>query len=83
MAFVIVSLGILALRMQAGPNWIGRFACRRSGWWRRSRRWSRSALMAGLPMETWRRLVIWMVIGVVLYFAYGYRHSNLSNPQRA
>jgi APA family basic amino acid/polyamine antiporter len=33
------------------------------------------ALMAGLPRETWERLVIWMVVGIVIYFAYGYRHS--------
>ncbi len=31
--------------------------------------------MAGLPWHTWERLIIWMVIGIVLYFAYGYRHS--------
>ncbi len=33
--------------------------------------------------ETWERLVIWMVIGIVLYFAYGYRHSVLRHPEKA
>ena len=33
--------------------------------------------MLGLPRSTWERLIIWMVIGVVLYFAYGYRRSRL------
>jgi APA family basic amino acid/polyamine antiporter len=33
-------------------------------------------LMAGLPRQTWERLIIWMVVGVVIYFAYGYRHSH-------
>ncbi|MCK2217497.1 amino acid permease [Actinomadura sp. ATCC 31491] len=33
-------------------------------------------LMLNLPVETWLRFVIWMVIGVVVYFAYGYRHSR-------
>jgi basic amino acid/polyamine antiporter, APA family len=35
------------------------------------------ALMASLPGATWLRLIIWMVIGIALYFAYGYSHSVL------
>ncbi|HKE16029.1 MAG TPA: amino acid permease C-terminal domain-containing protein, partial [Kofleriaceae bacterium] len=34
------------------------------------------ALMASLPGSTWARLVLWMAIGVVLYFAYGARRSR-------
>jgi APA family basic amino acid/polyamine antiporter len=34
-------------------------------------------LMLSLPRATWERLLIWMAIGVVLYFAYGYRYSRL------
>lgn len=33
------------------------------------------ALMAGLPFDTWARLVVWMAIGVVIYFAYSRHHS--------
>ncbi len=40
------------------------------------------ALMAGLPFDTWLRLVIWMAIGLVLYFAYGYKHSELRKRQQ-
>jgi hypothetical protein len=29
----------------------------------------------GLPLATWERLVIWLVIGLVAYFAYGRRHA--------
>lgn len=32
-------------------------------------------LMAGLPWHTWERLIIWMVIGIIIYFIYGKRHS--------
>ena len=35
------------------------------------------ALMASLSTETWIRLVIWMTIGLLLYAAYGYRHSAI------
>nr|MDA8086134.1 amino acid permease [Nitrospiraceae bacterium] len=32
-------------------------------------------LMAGLPVETWLRLVIWLVIGLFIYFTYGIKHA--------
>jgi APA family basic amino acid/polyamine antiporter len=34
-------------------------------------------LMYGLPRETWLRLAIWIAIGLIVYFAYGRRHSKL------
>ncbi len=33
--------------------------------------------MATLPLDTWIRLVVWMVIGLVIYFLYGVHHSVL------
>lgn len=38
------------------------------------------AMMLGLPLDTWARLVIWMAIGFIIYFAYSKKHSKLRNP---
>ena len=34
-------------------------------------------VMKGLPRIAWERFGIWLLIGLVLYFAYGYSHSRL------
>jgi len=34
-------------------------------------------MMYGLPVDTWLRLLIWMAIGLAIYFVYGMRHSTL------
>ncbi|MGH7703326.1 MAG: amino acid permease [Gemmatimonadales bacterium] len=40
-------------------------------------------LMWHLPALTWKRFVIWLVAGLVLYFAYGAKHSRLRNRPKA
>ena len=35
-------------------------------------------LMLNLPAETWERFAIWMVLGLVVYFAYARGHSRVS-----
>ena len=34
-------------------------------------------IMIGLPPQAWERFGLWLVAGLVVYFAYGYRHSRL------
>ena len=40
-------------------------------------------LMCQLPMVTWIRFGIWLVLGLVIYASYGYRRSMLArgNPR--
>lgn len=37
--------------------------------------------MAALPFDTWMRLIIWMAIGMVIYFSYGKRKSKILADQ--
>lgn len=34
-------------------------------------------VMSGLPKDTWYRLIVWLIIGFVIYFRYGAKHSRL------
>jgi basic amino acid/polyamine antiporter, APA family len=75
-AFVLVNLGVIILR-RTKPDMerpfrtpfvpvfpiIGVLLC---GW-----------LMIDLPGTTWIRFVIWLVVGLLIYVFYGYRHSKL------
>jgi len=78
LAFVIVSIGILVLRVRE-PNLPRVF---KTPWvWFVAPAGALSAayLMKALPPVTWERLGIWFVIGMVIYFSYGIRKSKLAN----
>jgi len=82
LAFVIVSIGVIFLRYQR-PDLERPF---RTPWVPFVPALSALlclGLMAGLPGPTWERLVIWMAIGLVVYFAYGYRHSEVRKRDEA
>jgi APA family basic amino acid/polyamine antiporter len=76
MAFVIVSIGVIVLR-HTRPDLPRPF---RMPWVPVLPALSALVafiLMLGLPRATWERLIIWMAVGIVFYFAYGYRRSRL------
>ena len=35
-------------------------------------------LMASLKVDTWLRFLVWLALGFIVYFAYGYKHSRLN-----
>lgn len=36
-------------------------------------------LMLSLPLETWIRFGLWMAIGTIIYFVYGYKNSHIND----
>jgi len=39
-------------------------------------------LMAGLNGVTWVRLIVWLVIGLIIYFTYSVKHSKVRAAQK-
>jgi len=82
LAFVMVCLGVLIMR-RTNPDaprsfrtpWVpvvpvlGILVC--------------LVMMFSLPGETWLRLVIWLAIGLAIYYGYGRKHSKLRQAQAA
>jgi basic amino acid/polyamine antiporter, APA family len=80
-AFILVSMGVIILR-KVDPDRPRPF---RVPWVPVTPMISVVAcfyLMYKLPGITWIRFGVWLVVGLVLYFLYGSRHSRLRNPGR-
>ena len=77
LAFAIVSAGVLVLRIRE-PNLPRPFKTPLVWFVAPAGILSALYLMYYLPWRTWQRLIIWLVIGIVLYFAYGSRKSKLA-----
>jgi APA family basic amino acid/polyamine antiporter len=80
LAFVIVSVGVLVLRVRE-PDLPRQFKTPWVWFVAPAGAISALALMLALPWRTWERLIIWFVIGMVVYFLYGVRHSNLAQTK--
>jgi APA family basic amino acid/polyamine antiporter len=76
LAFAIVCLGILVLRIQR-PELPRPFAVPGYPWTPIAGIAVCLALMASLPRDTWIRLVVWLVMGLIVYRLYGWRYSRL------
>ncbi len=76
-AFVLVCFGVIVLRIRQphlhrpfknplNPLFpvLGMLSC--------------GALMAFLPESTWLRFIVWVTLGVIVYFTYSVRHSKLA-----
>jgi APA family basic amino acid/polyamine antiporter len=81
-AFAVVSIGVLVLRITQ-PELERAF--KTPAVWIVAPLGALSSifLMAGLPADTWIRLIVWMLIGVVIYFCYGMHHSTLRGENGA
>jgi APA family basic amino acid/polyamine antiporter len=76
-AFVVVSLGVIVLR-RTRPELPRAFRCPGVPWVPILSVLASLYLMLNLPALTWERFVIWMAIGLVVYFLYGARRSRLA-----
>jgi APA family basic amino acid/polyamine antiporter len=73
-AFVIVCIGVLVLR-KVRPELHRPFRAPLIGFVAPTGALSALALMLALPGDTWLRLLVWMLMGLAIYFFYGRRHA--------
>lgn len=76
-AFVLVSIGVIVLR-KTMPDVERKFRCPGVPYTPILTIFFCFYLMASLPVMTWIRFAIWLIIGLVIYFLYGYKNSTLN-----
>ncbi len=80
LAFVIVCAGVLVLRYKS-PELHRPFKTPFFPYTPILGIISSLGVMAMLPLDTWLRLIAWMVLGIILYFCYGVKHSKLNDSK--
>jgi APA family basic amino acid/polyamine antiporter len=81
-AFVVVCSGILVLRYRR-PDLPRPFRTPFVPWVPLMGILICVALMLGLGLETWLRLLVWLALGLAIYFGYGRRHSRIGHGETA
>ncbi len=76
-AFVVVAIGVLVLR-KTNPHARRPFKVPLSPYLPLLSLALSMYLIMSLPRLTWLRFVVWMIIGIAVYFFYGYRKSELA-----
>ncbi len=75
LAFVIVCAGVWILRRKA-PNAPRPFRAPGVPWVPLAGILTCFVMMALLPLDTWIRLIVWLALGMAIYFSYGRRRSR-------
>jgi APA family basic amino acid/polyamine antiporter len=76
LAFVLVSAGVIVLR-RTRPDAPRPFRCPGVPLVPILSVLTCFSQMLGLPLDTWIRLIVWMALGLVIYFVYSRRHSRI------
>jgi basic amino acid/polyamine antiporter, APA family len=80
-AFIIVAIGLMMLR-RTQPDRLRPFRVPLFPWVPLGAVLTSAYLMAQLPVITWVRFVVWLLVGLVIYFSYSRRRSHLSPQAR-